>query len=78
METKFKNPILVRQAIEVLWNPMKIDYAYDRYKNGMYVENIIATDFTGMEEMVLRTFSRRYHLCLTLHNNMIRRKHYEL
>lgn len=78
METKFKNKTLVRQVIEGLWNPMKIDYAYDRYENGMSVEDIIVTDFTGMEKMVLRTFSRMYHLCLTLHNDMIRRKHYEL
>lgn len=50
METKFKNKTLVRQVIEVLWNPRKIDYAYDRYENGMSVEDIIVTDFTGMEK----------------------------
>lgn len=78
METKFKNQTLVRQVIEMLWNPMEIDYAYDRYKNGMSVEDIIATDFIVMKKVVLRTFSHQYHLCLTLHNDMIRRKKYEL
>ena len=78
METKFKNKTLVYQIIESLWNPMKIEYAYDRYKNGMSVEDIIATDFIVMKKTVLRTFSRQYHLWITLHNNMIRRKHYEL
>lgn len=78
METKFKNKTLVRQVIEVLWNPMEIDYTYNRYENGMSIEDIIATDFTEMKKVVLRTFSSQYHLCLTLHNNMIRRKKYEL
>lgn len=32
MENKFKNKTLVHQVIEALWNPMEIDYAYDRYK----------------------------------------------
>lgn len=78
METKFKNQTLVRQVIESSWNPMKIDYTYNRYENGMSVEDIIATDFTGIEQLALRNFSRRYHLYLILHNNMIRRKKYEL
>lgn len=78
METKFKNQTLVHQVIETLWNPMEIDYAYDRYKNGMSIEDIIATDFIVMKKVVLRIFSHQYHLCLTLHNNMIRRKKYEL
>lgn len=78
METKFKNKTLVRQVIESLWNPMEIDYTYDRYESGMSVEDIIATDFIVMKKVVLRTFSSQYHLCLTLHNNMIRRKKYEL
>ncbi len=78
METKFKNKTLVRQVIETSWNPMKIDYTYNRYENGMSVEDIIATDFTGIEKLALQNFSRRYHLCLTLHNDMIRRKKYEL
>lgn len=50
METKFKNKTLVRQVIEELWYPMEIDYAYDRYENGMSVEDIIATDFIVMKK----------------------------
>ena len=78
METKFKNKKLVRQVIDTIWNPYRIAYACERYENGMFIEDIIATDYADMEKAVLLTFSRRYHLCLTLHNNMIRRKHYEL
>lgn len=78
MENKFKNKTLVHQVIEALWNPMDIDYVYDRYENGMSVEDIIATDFIVMKKVVLRTFSHQYHLCITVHNNMIRRKKYEL
>lgn len=78
METKFKNKTLVRQVIDTIWNPYRIAYACERYENGMSIEDIIATDYADMEKAVLLTFSRRYHLCLTLHNNMRRRKHYEL
>lgn len=50
METKFKNNTLVHQVIESLWNPMEIEYTYDRYKNGMSIEDIIATDFIVMKK----------------------------
>lgn len=78
METKFKNKKLVRQVIGATWNPYRIAYAYERYENGMSVEDIIATDYTDIEKAVLHTFSRRYHILLTLHNNKIRRQKYEL
>lgn len=78
METKFKNKKLVRQVIETSWNPCRIAYVYERYENGMSVEDIIATDFIGIDKVVLRNFSQRYHLYLTLYNRKVRRQKHEL
>lgn len=78
METKFKNKTLVRQVIGAIWNPYRIDSAYKKYENGMSVEDIIATDYADIEKAVLHTFSRRYHIILTLHNDKVRRQKYEL
>ena len=78
METKFKNKKLVHQVIDVSWNPTKMVYAHERYESGISVEDIIATDYTGIEKVVLRTFSQHYHLFITLYNDNIRRKKYEL
>lgn len=78
METKFKNKTLVRQVIDTIWNPYRIAYACERYENGISIEDIIATDYTGIEKVVLRTFSKHYHLLITLYNYNVRRKKYEL
>lgn len=78
METKFKNKKLVRQVIDAIWNPYRIDSAYKKYENGMSVEDIIATDYADIKKAVLHTFSRWYHIFLTLYNDEIRRKKHEL
>ena len=78
METKFKNKKLARQVIDTIWNTYMIDFAYKKYENGMSVEDIIATDYADIEKAVLHTFSRRYHIFLTLYNDEIRRKKHEL
>lgn len=78
METKFKNKKIVRQVIDATWNPFRIASAYERYENGMSVEDIIATDYADIEKAVLHTFSRRYHIYLTLYNDKIRRQKHDI